>query len=63
MENGEREIATALSSSGYYNGRRGDLRVPRLAVSGRFHSVRSRFGPGSVPNLGTETRQDSVPIY
>ena len=28
----------------------------RLAVSDRFHSIRSRFSPGSMPNLETETR-------
>ena len=30
--------------------------LDRLAVSSRSHSVRSRFGPGLVPNLGTKTR-------
>ena len=32
------------------------LVLDRLTVSGRTYSVRSRFDPGSVPNLGTETR-------
>ena len=30
--------------------------ISRLTISGRFYSIRSRFGPELVFNLGTKTR-------